>query len=860
MKLKISCLIALGYFLFFRAPLYAQLVATPDSTFEIKPDYGVIYRVEKAWHLTDGSILCYTKQGNFFSGKRTGSFFKILENGDLDTNYKGPSFFTLCQPGFCSCSYDTATYVLSDGRIFVFSGYGVNLDGIDQNQKAWRFSQTGEVDTTFDGSSYPYQSQLVGMDTAGFLRILPDSIIRLNTDLEKDLSFQPYSLPINWHGQKFSQENKAEILFLRLDSVKKQSYLPYSKASQSFGDLIPIAKIKGIAPKQVGTDLHSRIYEIYFSADTVSGVIYNCIRRKNRLGVLDTGYIARVKRLNPYTLPEAKTDSLGKVTVYLTSEMALRFSDSSGAFLDSIFGNPNITLRSGNELIELGKNARNRWAFVRKSLTGDIISERFSQWGANNNVQKVLMDASGKILLLGRFTDFDGWESPALVRVLPTGRVDTSFRCSVTGIPTKGSWLSFSQASNGKLIVVNSYPFGSENRFIYRIHSNGLWDSAFAQTNLGGFAYPVRVIHSATLLKNGSMFLIVAFENDTIAAKTSVIKLLPNGERDPSFTIRDASFYFSINTELSPIYGPFLGAVEQKAPGKLFLALQNVYSRPTPVCKSSQPVTIQELEQKSCLIDTSGELITTIPKPTGHCYYLPIPTSGASSPSFFLNKGYPDTLLGYSGIYKLKDNFGIDLSYRVQNHLGESPGSWYMEPILVTKDKNVFYYWGSYHMTFPWETEIYHFDQGDALFKTNPDGVIDSLFSRSGFDGRISSAVEGDSLHLYVAGNFTRYRDVAAPYLIRLNNATSTMITSRSFSQSAQIGLYPNPFSETLHMRGWQPGTRLRLVNLLGEVVYNQEVSQSTILGHSILLQRGIYFWSVFQNGMFIANGKLIRE
>ncbi|HPI11303.1 MAG TPA: hypothetical protein PLK63_09715, partial [Catalimonadaceae bacterium] len=81
MKPVIRFFAFLCFVFLFSTRLFAQAPGDLDTSFHFRTNYGALFPIEKAWPLADGSIMCYSAGGNYFSGKKTGNYFKIKPNG-----------------------------------------------------------------------------------------------------------------------------------------------------------------------------------------------------------------------------------------------------------------------------------------------------------------------------------------------------------------------------------------------------------------------------------------------------------------------------------------------------------------------------------------------------------------------------------------------------------------------------------------------------------------------------------------------------------------------------------------------------------------------------------------------------------
>jgi len=117
-----------------------------------------------------------------------------------------------------------------------------------------------------------------------------------------------------------------------------------------------------------------------------------------------------------------------------------------------------------------------------------------------------------KLIIAGNFTQYNGLPRDRVARINPDGSLDTGF---YPRIPN--NWYFFSSAiqEDGKILIGGATPK------LIRINTNGEIDTSFSP-EISGFGW-VRSIH---ILPEGKIL---------IADGTTLYKLLPNGQFDPSF-------------------------------------------------------------------------------------------------------------------------------------------------------------------------------------------------------------------------------------------------------------------------------------------------------------------------------------
>lgn len=159
------------------------------------------------------------------------------------------------------------------------------------------------------------------------------------------------------------------------------------------------------------------------------------------------------------------------------------------------------------------------------------------QTAANGDIFTVSRQPDDKLIIGGRFFDYDWNHSYALARLLPNGDFDPSF---VTGtgpsLPVHRTLL----LPDGKLLIGGEFTYYNavSIKRMARLEANGALDPGFVSGNgFDGTVYALAVQPDGKILVGGGFGLY----NDTVARR--LIRLLPNGTIDPTFTVGTGADY-----------------------------------------------------------------------------------------------------------------------------------------------------------------------------------------------------------------------------------------------------------------------------------------------------------------------------
>ena len=149
--------------------------------------------------------------------------------------------------------------------------------------------------------------------------------------------------------------------------------------------------------------------------------------------------------------------------------------------------------------------------------------------GFNSDVNSVVIQSDGKILVTGNFTTFNGTPANKIIRLNIDGSIDNSFD-SGSGIDGSGSCIALQP--DGKIIVSGTFTSynGTLRKNIVRINSDGIVDNSFDPGS--GFDDFVETI---ALQSDGKIIAAGGFTTFNGSPQNGVIRLNDDGTLDPSF-------------------------------------------------------------------------------------------------------------------------------------------------------------------------------------------------------------------------------------------------------------------------------------------------------------------------------------
>ncbi len=166
---------------------------------------------------------------------------------------------------------------------------------------------------------------------------------------------------------------------------------------------------------------------------------------------------------------------------------------------------------------------------VRLHANGSIDVSFQSGSGADDAIKCVVRQPDGKYLIGGNFTQYNGIARPRIARIHANGSLDTSFD---PGIGANELVNQIELQPNGKIMLVGFFSQynGLSQQRIARLHSNGLLDTSFS-SGLQDFTE----IKSVLVQPDGKLMICGTFSYYGGVLRQGIARLNPNGSLDPSF-------------------------------------------------------------------------------------------------------------------------------------------------------------------------------------------------------------------------------------------------------------------------------------------------------------------------------------
>jgi uncharacterized repeat protein (TIGR01451 family)/uncharacterized delta-60 repeat protein len=180
-----------------------------------------------------------------------------------------------------------------------------------------------------------------------------------------------------------------------------------------------------------------------------------------------------------------------------------------------------------------GSNAQN---IARLNINGSLDTTFNAGIGFNSYVNALAIDAKGNILVGGDFTSYNTTNCNHIARLLPGGGLDPAFLPDTgNGLPNYGTDRDVEAVAadgNGNVILGGEFGYvnGSINNYVARLLPGGALDPSF-NPEIG----PDGIVYSIAIEPNNEILIGGAFQNYNLVSRSGVALIANNGALDTAF-------------------------------------------------------------------------------------------------------------------------------------------------------------------------------------------------------------------------------------------------------------------------------------------------------------------------------------
>jgi hypothetical protein len=473
------------------------LDASFNSNLTVGVDGGSYVYINSISLLANGQIIV---GGNFTGANGAANIARLNSDGTVDATFNA---------GTGANQNVYTTFVQPNGKIIV-GGNFTSFNGGTSSNHITRLNADGTLDATFTGKGMNYSVQTIKLQSDGKILIggnfdrynyavTRSYVARLNADGTLDTGYHPIGAGPDAEVKTISIQTDGKIViggnFTSFDGTPRNGIARLNTNGTLDGSFNPV------------TDNTSRVFTTSIQADGKiiigGGIIFpatttiNYIARLNSDGTKDVGFDSKGPNDWVYT---STLQSDGKIiigeTLYSSNGIAkntalrlnsdgtrdVNFNSGTGfngwVMATQIQSDGKVII--GGEFTQYDSKSRSRIARLDANGTLDQTFDPgtgFNQFGTVQTIS-ILSGSSGKILIGGAFTSYNGVSQNYITCLNSDGTLDASFK-SGTGVD---SYVNRSIVQpDGKIIIAGSFNIynGITRNYIARLNPDGTLDTGF---------------------------------------------------------------------------------------------------------------------------------------------------------------------------------------------------------------------------------------------------------------------------------------------------------------------------------------------------------------------------------------------
>ncbi len=490
---------------------------------------------------------------------------------------------------------------------------------------------------------------------------------------------------------------------------------------------------------------------------------------------------------------------------------------------------------------------------------GVFLIEFSPYYNANDIVYTTKLQADGKIIFGGDFTDFNAVSANRIARLNTNMTLDNTF---VVGSGANNTVLASAIQTDGKIVIGGRFTDynGNARNGVVRLNSNGTIDTTFSIGigfgNAGGYF----AVNALAIQSDGKILASGVFSTYNGITKYNIIRLNANGSVDTTF-----SSAFTVSS------GNDVNCIAVQTDGKIIIG-----GWFTTYGGTASP-RIARLNANGT-IDTAFTSGTGFSITSGNCYLnsLKLQTDGK-----ILAGGFFNLFNGVSrlNLARLNSNGTLDTTFVPDTILIVAGGSG-VKTIDLQTDGKIFIGGGF--------KTIASGDPRPRIGRLNTNGTLDLAFDpEGGFgppDGFRSTGSYINSLSIQAdgkvvtGGKFSNYNGIGVTNITRLNPTIAGGLARNSIAEIdygqgrifetpqmqdpfENVLVYPNPCTDyfTLDAMG-QKVDFIEVVNRNKETVKSQKIFDSNQKINIEALAKDIYFIKIYSNKSLVKTLKIFKQ
>ncbi len=244
----------------------------------------------------------------------------------------------------------------------------------------------------------------------------------------------------------------------------------------------------------------------------------------------------------------ARFNTNGSVDMTFTPPETFLFNQvSSGSGVTRLIGT--IAVQADGKILVGGRFTNFSGAFVKNivRLNSDgsedpsfnLGGTGFTNDGISVFVNSIVVKPDGKILVGGNFTQYNNVSRSHIVQLNENGTLDSSYNGGTVSLAsTPFAAFSISLQADGKSVVTGNFVGfnGSVENGVVRLNADGSRDTSF-NVNGSGAGGPIQVVYSSVVSADGKILLGGSFTSFNNISRNGLVRLNVDGSVDTSFNI-----------------------------------------------------------------------------------------------------------------------------------------------------------------------------------------------------------------------------------------------------------------------------------------------------------------------------------
>jgi len=491
-----------------------------DTTFNVGTGFNG--GIETIALQSDGKIIVGGQFTAYNSSASPMSIMRLNSDGTVDSSFITSGGFERVVGSSSYAGNVKAIELQTDGKILVggvFDVYTANFTSVSAKRMV-RLNADGTKDTSFDvangfliTSTTPGTVNVIKLQSDGKIVVGGDfelyytnfttakKIIRLNADGTKDTSF--------------SFGNGFDNIVYSINTLSTGSFIVSGDFS-TYGFSNRARKIARITSTG-GFD------STFYKGDGISGYVNSVVVQQDNKIIVGGSFP---------TFQNNSQNNIIRFNVDGTKDVSFNIGTGFDNSISSLILQANGKVVVGGNFGSYNGASSN--SIVRLNNDGTLDSSFNIGSGFNNNVGKLVLQPDGKIIVLGTFTSYNGVSSMHIVRLNSDGTKDNSFNAGSTGFNIAIGLTAVLQ-SDGKILVAGRFTQfnGVTENYIVRLNPDGTKDTSFVSgTGFDG------LISQLIVKSNGKIIAVGQFTSyNGVTGKNYIIGLNSDGSVDASFNV-----------------------------------------------------------------------------------------------------------------------------------------------------------------------------------------------------------------------------------------------------------------------------------------------------------------------------------